>query len=104
MAVELRLLFGIAPGRTSGRNRRHLRRGPGRFRASMDPVFVETYRSRFPGVARSTGMDCREMPSLRSRRAHAAGLEAVTACVGLMKSPQGWKRLFDDPIPLPRGR
>jgi hypothetical protein len=23
---------------------------------------------------------------------------------GLMKSPQGWKRPFDDPIPLPRGR
>ena len=21
-----------------------------------------------------------------------------------MKSPHGWKRLFDDPIPLPRGR
>ena len=21
-----------------------------------------------------------------------------------MKSPQGWKRPFDDPIPLPRGR
>jgi hypothetical protein len=22
----------------------------------------------------------------------------------MMKSPQGWKRPFDDPIPLPRGR
>jgi hypothetical protein len=29
-------------------------------------------------------------------------LETVAACGGLMKSPQGWKRPFDDP--LPRGR
>src|SRR5467141_5040356 len=104
MAVELRLLSGIAPGRTSGRNRCHLRRGPRRFRASMDLVSVETYRRRFPGVARPTGMDCREIPPLRSRRADAAGLEAVARCGGLMKLPQGWKRPFDDPIPLPRGR
>jgi hypothetical protein len=31
-------------------------------------------------------------------------LEAVTACGEPLKSPQGWKRAFDDPIPLPRGR
>src|SRR3981189_162848 len=36
-----------------------------RFRASMDLVSVETYRSRFPGVARSTGMDGREISPLR---------------------------------------
>src|SRR6267142_5575751 len=104
MAMELRLLSGIAPGRTSGRNCRHLRRGPRRFRASMDLVSVETYRSRFPGVARSTGMDGREVPPFRSRRADAARLEAAVRRSALMKLPQGWKRPFDDPIPLPRGR
>jgi hypothetical protein len=104
MGMGVRLLSGIAPGRTSGRNRRHLRRCPRRFRASVDFVSIKTHRSRFPGVARSTGIDCREISSLRSRRAHAAGLEAAERRGGLMKSPQGWKRPFDQPIPLPRGR
>jgi len=70
----------------------------------MGRVSIEPQRGRFPGVARSTGMDCREISPLRSRRAYAAELEAVAACGGLMKSPQGWKRPFDDPIVLPDGR
>ena len=48
-------------------------------------------------------LDGREVPPLRSRRADAARLEAVARCGGLMKSRQGWKRPFDDPIPLLRG-
>jgi hypothetical protein len=35
---------------------------------------------------------------------HAAGLEAVARCGGLMKRPQGWERPFEDPITLPDGR
>jgi hypothetical protein len=31
-------------------------------------------------------------------------LEAAARRGAWMKSPQGWKRPFDDPIPLPRGR
>jgi hypothetical protein len=54
-------------------------------------------------MARSAGLDGREVSPLRSGRAHAAGLEAA-ARGGLMKLPQGWKRPFDDPIPLPSSR
>src|SRR5712664_2635190 len=39
-----------------------------------------------------------------TRRAHAAGLEAAARRGGLMKSPHGWKRPFDAPVPLLRGR
>jgi hypothetical protein len=49
-------------------------------------------------------LDGREISPLRSRRAHAAGLETAAARGGLMKSPRGWNRPFDEPIPLPRGR
>src|SRR6266576_2447998 len=103
MGMGLRLLSGFASGRTSERYRRDLRPSPRRFRARMDSVLIEADRGRFSGVARSTGMDGREISPLRSGRAHAAGLEAVARCGGLMKLPQGWKRPFDDPIPLPRG-
>jgi hypothetical protein len=34
----------------------------------------------------------------------AAGLEADAARGKPLKSPQRWKRAFDEPIPLPRGR
>jgi NADPH-dependent ferric siderophore reductase len=68
----------------------------------MDLISVETHRSRFPGVARSTGMDCREVPPLRSRRAYAAGLEAAAPVIAA--SLADWARKFDEPIPVPKGR
>jgi hypothetical protein len=81
--VRIRANIRAIPPRPSTR--------PRRFRARMGSVLTEPDRGRFSGVARSTGMDCREVPPLRSRRAHAAGLEAVARCGGLMKRPQGWK-------------
>src|SRR5882762_9303798 len=105
MGMGLRLLSGFVSARTSERYRRDLRTSPRRFRARMGSVLTEPDGGRFSGVARRTGMDCREISPLRSGRGHAAGLEAVARCGGLMKlPPQGWTRPFDDPISLPRGR
>ena len=60
-------------------------------------------RPTFRNGAMRERLDGREVPPLRSRRADAARLEAVARCGGLVKSRQGWKRPFDDPIPLLRG-
>src|SRR5882762_500598 len=95
MGMGLRLLSGFVSARTSERYRRDLRTSPRRFRARMGSVLTEPDGGRFSGVARRTGMDCREISPLRSRRAYAAGLEAVARCGGLMKLPQGWERPFE---------
>src|SRR5260221_14116807 len=44
----------------------------------------ETYRGRFPGMARSAGLDGGEVSPLQSGRADAAGLENGTACEWLI--------------------
>jgi hypothetical protein len=46
-------------------------------------------------------MDRRKIPPLRSRRAHAAGLEAAAPVLPIMAD---WTRKFDEPIRVPKGR
>jgi hypothetical protein len=49
------------------------------------------------GVARSAGLDCGEIPgaSIGMKRCRLTGAPVAD---------RGWKRHFDEPIPLPRGR
>src|SRR6267142_1989330 len=77
LGMDLRVLPRQSPPRVHERHLGNVRTGPYRLRSGMGSVFIEADPGRFPGVARTTGMDCREVPPLRSRRAHAAGLEAA---------------------------
>jgi hypothetical protein len=72
----------------------------------MDPVSIETYRSRFPGVARSTGMDGREISPLEAAEWQAAmealmlvatlGGPSLFARIGVMRAlNRHVERVFD---------
>src|SRR5712664_2599545 len=69
--MDLRVLPRQSSERASNGHLRIVRPGPRRLRASMDLVFIEANRGRLSGMARSAGLDCREIPPLRSRRARS---------------------------------